>query len=162
MHASRNLALKKLCKINRKIRAKTAERERGENGPIMASDPSPSPFPMKRRRFRTQSIEEAGGIFLCGASWLSPSLEPLYMGDGEILRDYLFLAGERTRASSDQLSSSSKGHYWVRRRLDSTPQRERAHSLSLMGKFAKVESFGGERPENGRKIIFIEIIIIMR
>lgn len=47
--------------------------------PIKASDPRPVPDPMKRRKFRTQSIDEASGIFRCAASWLSPSLDPLYM-----------------------------------------------------------------------------------
>ena len=53
-------------------------RER-ECGPIRASDPSPAPDPMNRRRFRTQSMDEAGGILRCEASWLSPSMDPLYI-----------------------------------------------------------------------------------
>ena len=48
---------------------------------MRASDPSPAPDPMKRRRLRTQSMEEAGGIFLCAASWPSPSLDPLYIAE---------------------------------------------------------------------------------
>lgn len=49
--------------------------------PIRASDPRPAPDPMYLRRFRTQSIDDAGGIFRCctGASGPSPSLEPLYI-----------------------------------------------------------------------------------
>lgn len=62
--------------------------------PIKASDPSPTPFPMNRRRFRAHGMEEAGGIFLCAASWPSPSLEPLYMA-------------ESTRSNSVQLRLSS-------------------------------------------------------
>lgn len=52
--------------------------------PMRASEPRPAPDPMKRRRFRTQGMEEAGGIFFCAAaaaaaSWPSPSLDPLYI-----------------------------------------------------------------------------------
>ena len=48
--------------------------------PIKASEPSPAPDPMYRRRFRTHIMDDAGGIFLgADASWPSPSLDPLYI-----------------------------------------------------------------------------------
>jgi RNA recognition motif-containing protein len=66
--------------IEKNVIKRERERER-EYGPMRASDPSPVPDPMNRRRFRAQGIDEAGGIFLCVASWLSPSLDPLYMAE---------------------------------------------------------------------------------
>lgn len=63
-----------------KINWKQEEQEMwGKYEPIKASDPSPVPVPMNLRRFLTHNIDEAGGIFRCGASWPSPSLEPLYI-----------------------------------------------------------------------------------
>nr|GLL49251.1 hypothetical protein Itr_chr15CG07940 [Ipomoea trifida] len=46
---------------------------------MRASEPRPAPDPMKRRRLRTQSIDEGEGIFrVPDGSCPSPSLEPLY------------------------------------------------------------------------------------
>ena len=75
-------------------------RER-ECGPIRASDPSPAPDPMNRRRFRAQSMDEEGGILRCAASWLSPSLDPLYMAESpRVDSDELSVRSEKGSASN--------------------------------------------------------------
>lgn len=52
----------------------------GNYRPIKDSDPSPAPDPMYRRRFRTHSMEETGGIFFgADESCPSPLLDPLYI-----------------------------------------------------------------------------------
>ncbi|KAL5996016.1 hypothetical protein ACLOJK_026089 [Asimina triloba] len=76
----RELELGFQCEIQKMTM--TEERKKlSERLPIRASDPRPVPDPMKRRRFRTHGIDEGEGIFFAAddASWLSPSLEPLYI-----------------------------------------------------------------------------------